>query len=374
MNTILNTALVVVKNFVRNRRSFRMRLLFPIVLILVLSSAFSKSFNQTLDFSGGKVLCSQDGGAASTVLNEFMKSAADQLGLEFVQADDPSKAVDDIKNNKAVAYIAAEDTKLTFYRNSNPSYNFEAEVIEPMLKAFAMRFGTVMAVSSLDPAAVKTMAGSEIKSYTNLVSVNLHPQSAMDYYAVVIFLMITLTGAMTGANAVRSDMIFRTGQRLKASPASPYQVFTGRVLGSVAVNCLFALTLIAISSMMGANWGGNTGMTLLITVTAVIFAQAFGVALAMFVKNDSTISSVITFGSQILAFFGGSYFPVSNFSGMLKTLSNLSPIKWASQGIFDSIAQVPGNSALIAVIINLAAAALLLLVSTFKLNRERELS
>lgn len=374
MKTILNTAVVVTKNFVRNRRAFLMRLLFPVVLILVLSTAFSRSFNsQNITFSGDTVAYAGDSGAASAVLSEFMKSSNEKLGLKFVEVRDTAAAIDGIKNCKYVAYITAKDCKLTYYKNSNPSYNFEAEVIEPELQGFAMRAGAVMAVAQADPKAAGGMASGEIGSFTRLLSVDLKPQSAMDYYSVVILLMIAVTGALTGTNAVKSDRVFKTGLRISASPANPFQVFIGRVLGSVAINYLAAVILIVISSMLGANWGGNIGMTLLIVLSIVIFAQSFGIALGMLVKNDSTISVVMNFGTQILAFLGGSYFPIRDFTGVLKFLSDLSPIKWASQGIFDSVARVPGDSALLAIAINLAAAVLLLAVSTIKLNRERVL-
>jgi ABC-2 type transport system permease protein len=372
MKIIMNTAGVVLKTFIRNRKTLIVRLIFPVVLILVLSMAFSRSFdNQSISLSGDTVAYKAGSGAAAAVLQQFIKYGEDKLDLMFVEVKDQDQALQGVRNNKYEAYIAVQDGKLAYYENSNLSYNFDAEVIEPALQGLAMRSGAAVAISSVSPGSAMA---KDIGSYTRSVSVNLKPQSAMDYYAVAIFLMISLYGASIGSNAVNSDRVFRTGFRVSASPVSPYQIFIGRILGSVAAGYLAAVILIVVSTMFGANWGGNIPLTLLIALTFVIFAQAFGIAMGVFVKNRATINVILNFGVQIVAFLGGCYFPAREFTGLLLKLSNLSPIKWTAMGIFDSILNVSGNSALAAIAINLGATALLFMAAVFKLNRERVLN
>jgi hypothetical protein len=59
------------------------------------------------------------------------------------------------------------------------------------------------------------------------------------------------------------------------------------ILGSVAAGYLAALILIVVSSLLGANWGGDIPLTLLIVLSAVIFALAFFfVAMYRFSRNQ----------------------------------------------------------------------------------------
>lgn len=349
--------------------------LFPIVLILVLSTALKSIFStKSVDLSGDKVAYCESGNIATTdTLDEFAKMEKKPLGLNFVKVTNKQKALNGLKDGIYATVISAEGNKILYYENSNPTYNFDGDIIEPVLKEYTMRAGAIVTIIETNPQKAAAVGNSSIGNFVNSRRVNFAAQSSLDYYGVEELLLIIMYGALTALHIITSDKKLGTMSRLYASPAKRWQIFVGQILGCISIVFVQAMIVLVVSTLCGANWGKNIGLVIAIILSEIIMAEAIGVAAGMVIKNTSAANSFLNLLICLIVMLGGGYAPLTLFSSKLvQDITYFSPMRWSAQAIFDSAAGKPADMAFKAVAINLIIAVILIAVSSVKLGRKRE--
>ena len=190
-----------------------------------------------------------------------------------------------------------------------------------------------------DPAQVAGLA-QEAAQVPNPVSVDdvststklLDQGTSMAAGMAVMFLFFTVTFGVTG---LLEEKRLGTMDRLMAAPINRRTVIYGKAITTFILGFSATVVLwIASTLILGADWGHPVGV--LILILAVVLS-ALGI-LAVVAATAKTQEQAVNFGAMIamiLAFLGGTFFPVSQVGGWIETLSLATPHAWFLRGLGD---------------------------------------
>jgi ABC-2 type transport system permease protein len=148
----------------------------------------------------------------------------------------------------------------------------------------------------------------------------------------VFFLFFTVQFGVTSLLEERNE---GTMARLLAAPITRASILGGKVLTSFLVGVI-SMTVLAVAStvLFGASWGNPLGVAILI-VAAVLSATGVTALVASFSRDAEQAGNIQTIVSVILGALGGTFFPVSQASGILSTLTFIAPQAWFLRGLGD---------------------------------------
>ncbi|UVI29083.1 ABC transporter permease [Paenibacillus spongiae] len=354
-------------------RDFKMlafMLVTPVVLILILGTALSSSFNGSAAIGDIRVLY-QDNSAPGSALAaqwESFSREAGTSGVLFEKADGKTDGMGAVQNNRYTGYAVISDSGLNYYGNSRST--LESSIVEGMLSAFADRYKLAAEVAKTDlkePAA----GGGD---YVQEVSLDAAKQpGSMDYFAVAVTTLIILYSALSAEHLIKNEIKQHTAVRLMASPVTRAEILTGKILGTLVLNFLFMVIVVLVSKyVFNANWGDNLGLVFLVLSTEIVFALGLGLGISYVVREGAS-GAVIMIIVQLAAFLGGSYYPVEDTTGIMRTLSDYSPLQWTNDAILKLIYADHYAASITAMLLNLGCAALLLGIAAVMMRRREGL-
>lgn len=373
MNT-LSIALKEMKHDFRDTRRLLFMLAFPIVLMLILGMALSNAFAGNGTIEGINVLVKDSSSGLLSKSFQGFEQGAGTSGIVFdsLQAGQDGSA--EVAQHHYDAYVELTDSGIRMYSSDNSPV--ESNIIQGMLSAFTDKYNAAQAVAGSDPQQAGILfAGSGAADYIKETSVVADRQpGSTDYYALAMTVMIGMYGAMSAGGLIRSEILQGTDVRLVASPARKSEIFAGKVLGSIVINMLCLLVLIIFSKLaFGAYWGSHPGYVIAVLLTEVIMAVSLGLAISYLLKGTAS-RGVLLIVVQLASFFGGAYFPVNDSGGgAMALVVNLSPIRWANHALTEIIYGGNIAAAWPAIGLNLAVAAVLLVMAASFMSRREGL-
>ncbi len=369
---IFHIAMKEIKSDFLDIRTLVFMLAFPIVLMLVLGTALSSTFNASITIDDMNVLYKdQSNGEFSEYLNPFIK-AAEKEGIHFKKAAANANGKEDMKQNKYDGYIEINPKGIQLYLNNQNS--IEGNILQGMLTSFVDKYNIASQVVKVAPEKVG-MVFTNQKHESFIKETSLLPDKqpgSMDYYAIVMTTMIALYGAMSASSLINGERIRKTAIRLIVSPVKKSEIFIGKVLGNVVLNFICVLLVVFFSKLLfHVNWGDNIWMIFLVLLTEVILAVSFGLGISYITKSSSAATTIIMLVIQLSSFFGGAYFKIDNPEGMMNFLTKLSPLTWENRAITKIIYANDFSAAIPALTINICVAIVFLLIAvTFLKRRE----
>jgi ABC-2 type transport system permease protein len=334
--------LIAQKDFiqaVRNRSFFVLGILAPLAIMtvmdLTMGDALSGSFNPVIHIvdpsstsdelvaglreSGfNNVELSESAEAARSAVDDGDAAAAIIFPPELIQVfQDPGQGAEievvtkpDAEVSAAISRSIAESTAIR-YRTLRASMAVAAQAGQPPT-------GEVPAV---DP--VVTVSG--VEAGTRILS-------DATYFAVGMAAFFVFFTAQTGMTTLHNERRDATLARMLASPSPRWAPLAGKALASLAIGLTAFLVLWGLSTLLlGADWGPPLGV-LAVALAAMFTAVGLGAmasALTSTSEAAGALSGVIT---TALAFFGGTFVQVPA-TGLLASLSRLSPFRWIMDGI-----------------------------------------
>ncbi|KAA9008453.1 ABC transporter permease [Paenibacillus spiritus] len=370
---ILAIAWRQIRATLRDRTAFVFMLAFPIVLMLILGTALSNAFSSGIEMDTVSLTYSR------TAQNPGLLKAWDQFEnqlrkqkVKLTAAADPEQARKAVQEGRYSAYAEIGDKGIRFYGENS----IESTVAQGMLTVFADKYNLAAAVMKNKPEraeAILAGAGGEASFIRETSIASDKKPDSLDYYAMAMSTMTAFYACMSASNLLSGERSRRTSIRLMAAPVSRAEIFTGKVLGNTLINCIFVLTVFAISKWgFGADWGQRTGMVLGVLFTEVLLAVSIGLGCS-FLFKDNTGTTVALILTQFISFFGGAYFPLGQMGGWMNIVSGLSPLRWANQALTGLIYEHSASEAVQAMGLNIGIALLLLLLAAGSLQRREEL-
>src|SRR3954451_14105185 len=130
-------------------------LAFPIVLMLILGTALSSTFDKGIKIGRINVLYSEksDNSFSAPFLN-FIKEAKKQ-DIHFSKASESTDGKRAVKQDQYDAYVEVTDKGILFFGSERNS--IQASMVEGMLTAFTDRYNLITEVAKEKPEQVQTV-------------------------------------------------------------------------------------------------------------------------------------------------------------------------------------------------------------------------
>lgn len=353
---------------IRNVKAMVMMVLFPIILILVLGTALSGSFDQSAAFKNIDIIyTSPSGGSFVQAFKGFITKGG-EMGFNFTEAQSVPEAVARVKNGNYTCFINVSENGLEIYENDKNA--FKANLVEGVLGTFIQRYKALSQIALVNPVAVGKIINDQ--SNPNFVRLStlgeLKQPKALDYYAVTMITLFILYSSMTGAHAIKDEKTAKTMNRLLCAPIKKPQVLTGKILGALVITSLQVLVVILISRFfLKAYWGNHLGIISLLLASEIVMAVSLGIGVGFVVRNEM---GILNFLIPLMAFFGGSYIQLEGLGKTMLLVSNFSPVRWVNKAIFAVIYSNDYSSVAEAIIRNLCLAAIFVVIASFTFRKE----
>jgi len=375
---ILHIAWKEIKHDFRDIRTLVFMILFPIILMLVLGTALTGAFeggdfDKSLELDDMNILYDNANDNMSQPLEEFT-SEAEESGLYFKPIYNKSNGQKQVEEGKVDAYVSIDKDNVELYLNDRNS--IKGNIIQGTLASFVDKYNLISEVITVAPEKAEA-ALTQTPKHDYIDEKSILPDEnpgSMDYYAIVMTTMIALYAAISACHLIIHERSRNTANRLMVAPIHKRDIFIGKVLGSVVINMVCIIAVVAFSRFVfDANWGDNWGIVFLILLTEVILAISFGLGVSFLFKSTSGPAPIIIIIIQIVSFFGGAYFPVDEAKGFMKILTNLSPLTLENNALFQMIYANDFSYVIPAVGMNIGVAALFLLITIVSLRRREGL-
>ena len=338
-------ALSTIKRNFRDKKSLIRSVLMPILLIIVLGTALNKFF-QAEDLQRFHIAyLNEDSGEMHSSFEKFLEMDDIKKIIEAKTVGSFEEGQKLVTDKKAVCLIvipkeysekikSGEKSNITIY---NSKYaDFKNSIVQNIVDSYNSGGNTIYAISK------ENVTKPEYKRYPIIseesISIKGKRPRALDYYAVAMLILAIMNSALFACSCIGEDYFDAVGSRIKSTPIKSYQVFLGKLLGSIFTTFIKALIVIAFSKFVyGANFGSNWGGIIFIVLTISVMSAAFGMMVCMVVGNTAKASTLITILVNIFTFLAGGYAAIITTNESASKVMHLSPSFHAQTALLNTI-------------------------------------
>jgi ABC-2 type transport system permease protein len=368
---IINIIIKELKQNIRDKKGMAIMIAFPILLILILGTAFANVFGNISSITiRANVLYKSTAGQELTEAFGNFRRSVEHLGINFREIENEEEAFDEVRNAMG-SYIRLTDDEIRIFKNDR--YNLSANFVEAVMNSFVQRYNLIAEVVKVNPQALGEVLDRRDFSFVTRTSIDRkRTPRAIDYYAVTMITLITLYGAMGGAAAINGERTRRTGSRVLTAPVSKVEYLTGKVLGLVLLTMVqISMVVIVSKFLLKTYWGENMSVIMLILASEVIMAVSLGVGLAFAIKKESASNGILNTAVPFMIFLGGGYVPLEQFnSSTLLKIADMSPVRWVNKSIFNIIYNGDTSTVLTTLAVNIGIAVVFLIIASIFFKRE----
>ncbi|WP_283136997.1 ABC transporter permease [Rhizohabitans arisaemae] len=164
----------------------------------------------------------------------------------------------------------------------------------------------------------------------------------------VISMSVIMT-AMFSAGSIVWDREFGFLREMLVAPISRTSILIGKCLGGALVATLQGLVIVALAGLVDVPYSPLLILTLAAEMFLAAFTiTAFGVLVAVRIKNMQTFFGVVQMAVMPMLFLSGAVFPLSNLPSWLSVLTSLNPLTYAvdplRQAVFSHLNLTPAES------------------------------
>lgn len=370
---ILNIAYKDIIENLRDKRSMLIMTLFPIILILILGTAFSKVMSDSIDLGEIEVIYTVKGEGNVSKAFDSLKEELKDYKVSFTYEKDESKALNAIEDSNYSCYIVFDETNKEIKLYKNDRYNLNASFIEGILNTFVQRYNVISEIAMVNPRIIEDLNREKNVQYVKVQALDKKEQPrAIDYYGITMTTLIIMYSSMTAGFGMSSERTRKTLNRMFISPLKKQEIFTGKVLGFLAVTMIQIAIVLAFGKfIIKVNWGDNILAIAAVLTSEIVMAVSIGISVSFIAKSEGAMSGILHMIVVFMIFLGGGYFPLEQFnSATLDTVVKLSPIKWVNDAMFNSIYRNDFSKILPAILINLIIGLILIFISSMAFRKE----
>ncbi|HEK9991778.1 TPA: ABC transporter permease [Streptococcus equi subsp. zooepidemicus] len=357
----------------RDRTALLMMVVFPILMILILSFAFKSSFNTAATVPKLTVRYQLEGKETEYQKNfiTFLKLLNKELHLEAKETKDIAKAKQKVSEGALTAALEVKsDQNIEVTTNSINQQN--ADLINMLVNIYVDNAKTYDSIANLYPEAISNIKKRKIDYIASSSVQTSKGMSSADYYAISMFTMITFYSIMSAMNLVLSDRQQGVASRIYLTGVSNSAILLGKLIGGMLATAV-QLTLLYVFTrfVLRVNWGTNDWQIIGVTASLVYLSVAIGIGLATGIRNQSFLTVASNAVIPVFAFLGGSYIPLSTLnSALINQLSNISPIKWVNDSLFYLIFGGQSNPIPVTLMVNLGIGTAFILFALVRMRKQ----
>lgn len=357
----------------RDRTALLMMVVFPILMILILSFAFKSSFNTAATVPKLTVRYQLEGKETEYQKNfiTFLKLLNKELHLEAKETKDIAKAKQKVSEGALTAALEVKsDQNIEVTTNSINQQN--ADLINMLVNIYVDNAKTYDSIANLYPEAISNIKKRKIDYIASSSVQTSKGMSSADYYAISMFTMITFYSIMSAMNLVLSDRQQGVASRIYLTGVSNSAILLGKLIGGMLATAV-QLTILYVFTrfVLRVNWGTNDWQIIGVTASLVYLSVAIGIGLATGIGNQSFLTVASNAVIPVFAFLGGSYIPLSTLnSALINQLSNISPIKWVNDSLFYLIFGGQSNPIPVTLMVNLGIGTAFILFALVRMRKQ----
>lgn len=357
----------------RDRTALLMMVVFPILMILILSFAFKSSFNTAATVPKLTVRYQLEGKETEYQKNfiTFLKLLNKELHLEAKETKDIAKAKQKVSEGALTAALEVKsDQNIEVTTNSINQQN--ADLINMLVNIYVDNAKTYDSIANLYPEAISNIKKRKIDYIASSSVQTSKGMSSADYYAISMFTMITFYSIMSAMNLVLSDRQQGVASRIYLTGVSNSAILLGKLIGGMLATAV-QLTILYVFTrfVLRVNWGTNDWQIIGVTASLVYLSVAIGIGLATGIRNQSFLTVASNAVIPVFAFLGGSYIPLSTLnSALINQLSNISPIKWVNDSLFYLIFGGQSNPIPVTLMVNLGIGTTFILFALVRMRKQ----
>ncbi len=324
----------------RNTWSVIVMLLGPVLVIMVLSSAFSelmKSYEAVDEFT---VEYRVQDMAENSVMIENAKAAGEETGILFYEY--PEGEIEDVmEKNQLAGFVEFVENTYVVYKSAD--YEVEGITLEYFMNR-VMNTG-VNASLQMQKHEDIVLPVQELKF---MPAVN-----ARDYYGIIYIAYFCWCGIICATGILSTEKKYGIVRRFQVSNISETQNYLGKFIPTTLTVAASMAVATAITIFLYDIHWGNPVLSILIVFMMILAGTALGMML--YSISDSLVITIITEFTIVwfMGFFGGS-FESYMFSSISDTLKHLSPIYHGNRALVELSCMGKSNYAASAVWYSLA--------------------
>lgn len=354
---------------IRDRESWLILILMPIVLTLIFSAVFGGDNDNLSLFpiSVGIVNLDQSSSAIpgfslSTQFLNFLESEELQKILSFsilkneeelkkqIEAGEISSGIllpENFTSSLMDATSMQANLKIYGDGGSTLAPGIVHQIVDgflTILEANRIRIQTTMTVMAENQVNPETMQQVLAKITTNPET--LHPITFnkqietgkreinfTQYYAAAMAVMFLLFTGNMGIFSILEERTHKTILRLKTGHLNKFSLLFGKfllvqILGIAQLTVLILFTRLALK----VEWSTSITGLIYITLASTTAISALAIFIAAITNSEKSANAINWIAIQVLAFLGGSYFPIQSMPPFFQTISKLTVNGRALQG------------------------------------------
>lgn len=347
---------VNLRRLFRDRGNIFFVLLFPLLLILVIGTAFGGSFTPRLGVVApdGEPLADQLVAALEAderiEVDQFdgeheMRTAVERGSLAGGLVIPPGydagvrdAVVRDAAEPFAVRYLARPDE---FGQQVRLAVN--AVVAEQAARLRAAGFAAGATGTSFDAALDTADATAPLVPTVSVrattVGEAVFPEGLgrFDIGASSQLLLFVFLTSLVGATALIETRRYGVSRRMLATPTSSRTILFGEALGRIAVALTQGLIImLGAAVLFGVDWGDPLGAAAVLAVFALV-ASGAAMVLGALLRTEQQAGGVGIMVGLGLAALGGSMLPIELFSDTMRTVAHATPHAWANEAFAELV-------------------------------------
>lgn len=374
MKRLAQIALKDLKIWIRDPAAMGVLLGMPVILILILGSAFGGLGGGEGTLQARVAIVNLDEGAKSETAGELAvgkeivtgftenEDLADLFATEV--RDDAEEVRAEVERGDLVGALIipadlsrgiADGRPVALEVLRDPGSELTSGILESVVRSLAndlsrvsvvaQTAGRVAAESGMHPELVGAVVGQAIGEATagdvvtpvEITAVEAERDTkqitALDYYSLSMTSMFLLFGAMFGAFAFITERREQTMARLLTTPTPRSAFVGGKMLGIMLLGLLqFGVLYAYTSGMMKVNWGESVAGVWMIAAAELAAATGLAVFIASVAKTERGAGGIGPLIIQIMALLGGAFFQITILPEWLQPIRYVSVVGWAMEG------------------------------------------
>lgn len=296
-------------------------LLGPILVIAVLSSAFSelmKSYEGVDEFAVGYRI---QGVAEDNVMFESVKLAGEEAGILFFEY--PEGNVEDImEKNELAGFVEFSEDSYVVYKSAD--YEIEGITLEYFVnKVMNAGVNAFLQMQEQDEIVLP------VKELEFMPEVN-----ARDYYGIIYIVYFCWCGMICATGVLSNEKKYGIVRRFQVSNISETQNYIGKFIPITLTAAVGMAAAAGITALLYDIHWGNPVLSMLIVFMMILAGNSLG--MMIYNISDSLVITIIILFTVVwfMGFFGGS-FETYMFSGTSDLLKHLSPIYHGNRALVE---------------------------------------
>lgn len=346
----------------RDYKAMSMFVLLPLLMAFIMGKCFAASFSQTVSFKDLKVLYLDNGAPAKQPVMESLLKVGGDYGIRFEKTNRRKDGIERVKSGDYTGFVCNTSQGLVFYKNDRTG--LEASLVEGMLNAVQRRINAIASIGGMKSLRSGKSPMKEPLIRETVLNRQRAPR-ALDYFGIILMVLIIMYHALHGFYAIKGEILSHTAGRLLASPVRKFEILAGNVLGTCCGSMLQFLVYFFVGKMgLGIDWGNDPATVIGLVSSEVIMAVSIGVGIAFLIRSEIVVNNLLNLAIPVLGFLGGCYVSVEQMGKAFLPYTNLSPLRWLNQALFQVIYSDNYRLVIPTLIINLSIAALFLGVAS----------